>query len=102
MKKYNNSLEGKLIVVNNFSFSTGKLDHAWNTGRICIIIYSDDDYEYVLPITHSIKNKYRNEYFYINKNNFSEFYDSRYKEYVLSNKKNYQVKTIMIQKAILI
>ena len=82
-KNYNGLLEGKIIVVNNFSFYNGKLDHAWNKGRMCIILYSDDEYEYVLPITHKIKELYKRDYLYINEKNFLEFYSKRNREYII-------------------
>lgn len=83
-KKYENMQEGKIIVVKNFKFEDEKIDHAWNLGRLCIVLYSDDEYEYVLPITTYIANtSLRKKYYYINDNSFLFFYKNRYVENTL-------------------
>lgn len=86
MEKYNLMLEGKIILVKNMNFSNGDKDHAWNSGRPCVILYVDDEFEYVLPITHSIHEKFINKYFYIDNNLILEFYDKRFKETILKRK----------------
>lgn len=90
MKKYRDLLDGKIVSVNNFTFDDGSLDHAWNTGRICYVLYADDEYEYLLPITHENKHNNTKRYFYITESDFEEFYESRYKESTLfrKNQKN--------------
>ena len=87
MNKYDMILEGKIVVIRNFVFEDGKLDHAWNTGRICLVVYADDNYEYVLPITHAIKDNCEYHHFYIDKSSFLDFYSSRYKEKSIKHKK---------------
>jgi len=84
---YNNLLEGRIIVVNNFSFYNGKLDHAWNTGRICLVLYTSDEFEYVLPITHRISVLYKDEYFFIDETNIQEYYKNRFRENTITRNK---------------
>jgi len=86
MDKYDYMLEGKIIVVRNFSFHGGILDHAWNNGRLCLVIYSDDEYEYVLPMTHSIIKDFKYKYYYIKESDFSVFYEKRIKDSTLKYK----------------
>lgn len=87
MEKYDLMLEGKVIIVKKLLFYHGKLDHAWNAGRPCLVIYSDDEFEYILPITHAIKDKYLNDYEYINNDSFLVVYDKRFRENVLNKRK---------------
>lgn len=56
---YNSDLVGNIIIVRNIVFHTSswgirQVDHAWNKGRPCLLLYTDDDYDYVLPLTHIV------------------------------------------------
>lgn len=94
-KNYENIQEGKIIVVKNFKFEDDKIDHAWNLGRLCIVLYTDNEYEYVLPITsYYIGNtSLRKKFYFINDNSFLFFYKNRYVDntlikYIGKNTKN--------------
>lgn len=82
--KYEYIDEGKVIIVNNFRFEDGKLDHAWNRGRPCLILFSDDKYEYVLPIKSEVKKSNYFDKYPINKNSFEEFNEVGYNENTLN------------------
>lgn len=58
---YVNDQVGKIVVIRNIVFACGDcnnvhVDHAWRTGRPCLVLYSDDGYDYVLPLKHELKN----------------------------------------------
>ena len=59
---------GNIIIIRNIIFENSifnkkEVDHAWKNGRPCIIIYSDDEYDYVLPIKSSnTKEQFSNQY----------------------------------------
>lgn len=73
MNKYEQDAIGKIIIVRNIVFSSTKIikkeiDHAWKNGRPCIIIYSDDEYDYFLPIKSNVTKKFNYQYFILNEN----------------------------------
>lgn len=86
--KYNNDMIGKIIFVNSFIFDNGQLDHAWNTGRPCLVIDADEEYEYVLPITHEIKEQFYHEFYYINELDYEDIYLNR----IIESALNYRTK----------
>ena len=51
------------------------LDHAWMLGRPCVIIYSDDVYDYFLTLSSSVTKK---DYYYKIKNRYFEFDESNF------------------------
>lgn len=66
---YQTDQVGKIIVVKNIvfprsAFSKRQVDHAWRTGRPCMVLYTDDEYDYVLPLTHEVKNKIYEYHFF--------------------------------------
>lgn len=68
MNKYEQDTIGKVILIRNIVFfnpdtKSKNLDHVWKKGRPCIIIYSDDEYDYFLPIKSNIKEKFDHQYF---------------------------------------
>lgn len=71
---YENDAIGDIIIMKNMVFQntkTGKneIDHSWVTGRPCLIIYSDDEYDYFLTFTSTIRGKkFDKQYFPINSN----------------------------------
>lgn len=82
--KYENLQEGKIIIVNNFKFEDGSLDHAWNKGRPCLILFVDDDYEYIAPIKSELKkDTHFIDKYYINDENMLYFYNNFYVESTL-------------------
>ncbi len=73
MESYENSIVGNIVLVRNLVFYNNvnrkyELDHAYKTGRPCLVIYSDDEYDYFLHlITGNDSFKYYNyKYFFIN------------------------------------
>ena len=59
MNTYEKEAIGNIILMRNIVFtnSTNKpqeIDHSWKRGRPCLIIYSDDEYDYFLTIKSSI------------------------------------------------
>ena len=70
---YENDYIGKIVYIKNIVFAKGenKLDHAYNTGRPCLLIYSDEEYDYFLVISSQIKNKnYDFDYYKLNNDDF--------------------------------
>ena len=47
----------KRIVFNQTQNSINQVDHAWRTGRPCVIIYIDDEYDYFLPLSSTMAEK---------------------------------------------
>ena len=52
MVMYENDYIGKIVYIKNIVFAKGetKLDHAYNTGRPCLLIYNDEEYDYFLVL----------------------------------------------------
>lgn len=52
---YENDYIGKIVYIKNIVFAKeeNKLDHAYNTGRPCLLIYSDEEYDYFLVVLRS-------------------------------------------------
>lgn len=83
-KNYNSPL-GEIVIIKNIIFKDNlDVDHSWNNGRPCLIIYSDEEYDYYLTIT-SLKPK--KEYFYLTE---KEYYNLRNKDflYMIEDKKH--------------
>lgn len=65
-KKYNSPL-GEIVIIKNIIFKDAlslktRVDHSWNNGRPCIIIYSDEEYDYYLTLTSKqAKKRYFNQ-----------------------------------------
>ena len=77
MNAYEKGVIGNIIIMKNIVFTnsinikkTYEIDHSWRTGRPCLIIYSDDEYDYFLPIKSYITDiKYQNHYASLNESN---------------------------------
>ena len=82
--KYENIDEGKVIIVNNFRFEDGKLDHAWNRGRPCLILFSDEEYQYVLPIKSEVRKVDNSDKYPITKKSFESFNEIGYNDFTLN------------------
>lgn len=77
---YSNDYIGKIVILKNIVFNRGKnkLDHAYKGGRPCLLIYSDEEYDYFLTITSEVKNKsYEFEYYKLNPDDFLYLYNYR-------------------------
>ena len=74
MNAYEKGVIGNIIIMKNIVFTnsinvkkTHEIDHSWRTGRPCLIIYSDDEYDYFLTIkSHITDTKYQNHYASLN------------------------------------
>lgn len=72
--KYEDSFLGDIVIIRNIIFKNDhsnklELDHAFYNGRPCIIIYSDNEYDYFLTLTKGNKKikDYCYNYFLLNK-----------------------------------
>lgn len=83
--KYEYLDEGKVIIVNNLRFEDGTIDHAWNKGRPCLVLFSDDEYEYILPIKSEIKNEHYFDKIPFDKDSFLYFNEKGYNETTLND-----------------
>lgn len=76
MSIYEREQIGKIVIIKNIIFENSltnkkEADHAWNVGRPCIIIYSDNDYDYILPLKSRIKDeKYESQHFLLDETKF--------------------------------
>lgn len=78
-KNYKSPL-GEIVIIRNIIFKDSlslktRVDHSWNNGRPCIIIYSDEEYDYYLTLTSKkAKKRYFNqikdEYYKIDNKDF--------------------------------
>lgn len=74
---YNNSVIGCVVYVKDIIFNDNnkrKLDHAYNSGRPCLIIYTDDEFDYFLPLTHSKKGISKNQCYEISNSDYEYKY----------------------------
>ena len=91
MDAYTKSELGKIVIIKNIVFKNDsnsklKVDHAWEKGRPCVIIYSDNEYDYYLPISSTKANK--NYYQEIK----DEFYELSEKDFhFMNNRKKFGV-----------
>lgn len=75
---YENDYIGKIVILQNIVFNTGKnrLDHAYKGGRPCLLIYSDEEYDYFLTIKSEPRTKsYGFEYYKLNPEDFMYVYN---------------------------
>ena len=74
MNTYENEAIGNIILMRNIIFTNSEenkheIDHSWKKGRPCIIIYSDENYDYFLPIkSHITDSKYKEHYISLSEN----------------------------------
>ena len=74
---YKNDYIGKIVYIKGIVFATGKtkLDHAYSIGRPCLIIYSDNEYDYFLTMSSKIKTKsYTFDYYKFQPDDFMFLY----------------------------
>ena len=77
---YDRELIGNIINVVGLTFYntiTKKYepDHAYKSGRPCLLIYSDEKYDYFLPLTGKNNVKYSEEKYSINKYSYKYLYE---------------------------
>ena len=76
MNTYKREVIGDIVIIQNLIFENSRTkqkepDHAWKLGRPCIIIYSDNEYDYFLPMkTNIVHKKYEFHHFTLDENNF--------------------------------
>lgn len=84
MNTYEREAIGNIVVVRNMTFentTTNKqeYDHVWNSGRPCIIIYSDNEYDYFLTMTSNteIIENFKEQHFKINKKDLLQQFNDK-------------------------
>lgn len=89
MNSYERSFLGDIVIVKHLVFknnNTGKyeIDHAYHTGRPCIIIYTDNEYDYLLALTKGGKciNNYLYDYFVIDNKEDILFVDDKSVDFI--------------------
>ena len=71
--KYEREAIGTIIIIKNLIFENtvshkNEIDHSWEHGRPCVIIHSDEEYDYLLALTSKKMGEiFQDEYFTINK-----------------------------------
>ena len=80
--KYEKERIGTIVIVRDIIFFneiTGKyeVDHAFQKGRPCLILYSDEEYDYFLSLTSRQKGKYVDEYYPVTLDSFHYVYCNR-------------------------
>lgn len=76
MNTYEREAIGNIIIIKNLIFQNTvkdqkEIDHAWKMGRPCIIIHSDDEYDYILALkTNVTDKKFENHHFRLSKKDF--------------------------------
>lgn len=65
MNTYEREIIGNIVIVKNIIFKNivinkNELDHSYKYGRPCIIIYSDEEYDYLLTLTSQNKGNQSN------------------------------------------
>jgi len=78
MNTYERESIGNIVIIKNLVFKdTNEADHAWYNGRPCLIIYSDNEYDYFLTIKSVHDKKYNDFHFQINNYDLIPTYYSR-------------------------
>ena len=73
MSTYEREAIGNIVIIKNMIFRNSlsykkEIDHSWEMGRPCIIIHSDDEYDYFLSMkSNPDYEKYRYKYIPIDK-----------------------------------
>lgn len=85
---YINETIGNIAIIKGIVFkdsknNTSTPDHAWESGRPCIIIYESQEYFYFLSLTSTERNDINsiasNQYFKLEENDLAFKYKNRYK-----------------------
>lgn len=85
MDDYEKSYLGNIVIVKNIIFNTNlnrknKLDHSWKKGRPCIVLYTDEDYDFLVSLKSNkpidaIYNHVKNEYYELSAKDFLNLQD---------------------------
>ena len=76
MNTYEREPIGNIIIIRNLIFQNTvkgqkEVDHAWKSGRPCIIIHSDNEYDYILALKTRVKDeRYEHQHFPLSENCF--------------------------------
>lgn len=87
MNTYEREPIGNIIIIRNMIFQNTvtdkkELDHAWRSGRPCVIIHSDNEYDYILALKTNITDeKFEHQHFPLSKNDFLHQQISRFSNY---------------------
>ena len=98
MNTYEREAIGNIIIMRNIVFQNNingrkEIDHAWKSGRPCVIIYSDDKYDYFLTLKSNITHSQQeSHYFPLNENNFLYRNISRYGKYNIKDMRKRKTK----------
>lgn len=80
LRKYENDIIGNIVIIKNIIFENKtnnkkEIDHSWNNGRPCLIIYSDNEWDYFLPMQSTFdRDKYNEKYFEFTDNDILSLY----------------------------
>lgn len=94
MNTYEREAIGNIVLIKNIIFENSsnkkkEIDHAWKFGRPCLIIYSDEQYDYILTITSTPKKiKYNCEHFALQIKHLIPKQVSRYSNHNFNRSKN--------------
>ena len=82
MNTYEREAIGNIVIIKNLVFKdnendSNKVDHAWFNGRPCLIIYSDNEYDYFLTFKSFHDRKYDDFHFEIGNYDLIPTYYSR-------------------------
>ena len=94
MNTYEREAIGNIVLIKNIIFENTsskrkEVDHAWKFGRPCLVIYSDEQYDYILTITSTQKKaRYKSEHFTLQTKHFIPNQISRYSNHNINKIKN--------------
>lgn len=80
MKKYESDIIGKIVIIKNIIFENRintkkETDHSWFNGRPCLIIYSDNEWDYFLTLKSNFnKDKFDNQFFELSSEDILSLY----------------------------
>jgi len=87
MNTYEREAIGNIVIIRNMIFKNNvsykkEIDHSWEMGRPCIIIHSDDEYDYFLAMkSNPDYEKYGHKYIPINKDDLLNIIIHRYNRF---------------------
>lgn len=80
---YDSSVVGSIVIIKDivFDFDNKRgVDHAYKKGRPCLIIHSDDEFDYFLVMTHEIRKEFASHYYKCNINDYQYRYEYKYRQ----------------------
>jgi len=94
MNTYERETIGNIVLIKNIIFKNTsnkrkEIDHAWKVGRPCLVIYSDEQFDYILTITSTPKKtRYKSEHFILHTEHFIPNQVSRYTNFNINKIKS--------------